>query len=369
MWNRCLRPLAAAAMLFTIVAQAAPGNAVVATQHNDNQRTGANLSETLLTPRSVASHRLQRSARLVDGWMYGQVLYASGVGEPPATRDLAFVATTNDTVYAFDANESSAGLFTAPFWRTSLPKPPGWYARGVFSTPALEYAGGTGTIDLVYSVSNLPFPYAFDIRKELALRCVGVKSPCTKIQVRSYVVKLDVASGAIVKGPVELTGSARRSDGSTLAFDASNEFDNPALLLDHGYLYVSFGARQSENVSEYYGWVLRYRADTLEPAGAFNVAPNAWLWPYPGSDPAYQGTSQLSPFRNCYQPRNGRLKPWSAFAHPIVNGGAGVIECVAEGGGIWQGGAGPAADAAGNVYVLSGNGHYARGDQSYGNAV
>jgi hypothetical protein len=370
MENRWSRALAALTLAFVVVVQAAPGSAgVVATQHNDNQRTGANLSETLLTPQAVASHRLQRSARLVDGWMYGQVLYASGVGKAPATHDLAFVATTNDTVYAFDANDASAGPFTRAFWKTTLPKPDGWFARGIFSTPVLEYAGGAGTIDVVYSVSNRVFPYAFDVHDELALRCVGVTAPCTKVQVRSYVVKLDVASGAIVKGPVELAGSVRRSDGSVLAFDASNEFDNPALLLDHGYLYVSFGARQSENVSEYYGWMLRYRADTLEPAGAFNVAPNAWLWPYPGSDPAYRGTPQLTPFENCYAPRNGHLKPWTTFTHPIVNGGAGVIECVAEGGGIWQGGAGPAADADGNVYVLSGNGRYAPGDRSYGNAV
>jgi len=75
----------------------------VLTQHNDNLRTGAFLKETILTPATVQAG-LRRLAQLpVDGQVYAQPLYVSGITMNGATRDVAYVATMHNSVYAFDA--------------------------------------------------------------------------------------------------------------------------------------------------------------------------------------------------------------------------------------------------------------------------
>ena len=68
-------------------------------------------------------------------------------------------------------------------------------------------------------------------------------------------------------------GEMLRGDGVTMRFEARDEADTASLLLDHGFIYASFCARQNESVSQYYGWMLRYRAADLSYAGAINTNP------------------------------------------------------------------------------------------------
>src|ERR1051325_7512840 len=52
----------------------------VLTYHNDNQRTGQNLSETILTPANVNARGFGKlSSYAVDGHVYGQPLYVSSL--------------------------------------------------------------------------------------------------------------------------------------------------------------------------------------------------------------------------------------------------------------------------------------------------
>src|SRR5690348_2261463 len=60
-----------------------PGTISILTQHYDVARTGANLSETALTPANVNSNQFGKLfSFLVDGQMYAQPLYVSGVSIP-----------------------------------------------------------------------------------------------------------------------------------------------------------------------------------------------------------------------------------------------------------------------------------------------
>src|SRR5882672_10618201 len=90
--------LALSAILFsTSVPLLAQVNVV--TQHNDNLRTGANTSETILTPANVASTNFGKLfANPVDGRIYAQPLYVQGVVIPgKGTHNVAFVATEHDS--------------------------------------------------------------------------------------------------------------------------------------------------------------------------------------------------------------------------------------------------------------------------------
>ncbi|HWT04845.1 MAG TPA: PQQ-binding-like beta-propeller repeat protein, partial [Xanthomonadales bacterium] len=353
--------------LATGAVSGARAGVVVPTQHNDNFRTGANLAETALTPAALTARGMQRVDRAVDGTINTQILYAPGVSVGGKLRNVAFVTTSANSVYAFDADDRTTGLQTGMLWRRSLAdasaSPPA-LPRGINATPVLEFAGGKGTIDVLYSTADR-FPWvAVFVKDELELQA--------KLHVHYYLVKLDLATGKPVAGPRELSGSMPRNDGTVMSFAANNESDTASLLLDHGYLYASFSARQNENVSQYYGWMLRYSAADLSYAGAFNTQPYAWAWRGPGHpqpSPAATPTPSpnATPYITCYYPSGGRLEPWDTSW--VRDGGANAMACVGEGGGIWQGGAGPAADGHGNVYVIVGNGHNNPHEGSYGDSI
>jgi outer membrane protein assembly factor BamB len=88
----------------------------VVTYHNDNARTGQNLSETTLTPATVNPSTFGKTGFFpVDGKVDAQPLFLSGLAIPGmGTHDVLYVATEHDSVYALEA--ASGGVL----WRTSM---------------------------------------------------------------------------------------------------------------------------------------------------------------------------------------------------------------------------------------------------------
>src|SRR5260370_10810291 len=160
---RAFRLAAAAAVvigMLLFMAPAAGAGVVVPTQHNDNFRTGANLAETVLAPASVTRLGMQRVDRAVDGVMNTQILYAHGVSAGGRERNIAYVTTSANSVYAFDADDRTNGLQSGILWRRTLSNPgtvQNTFARGISATPLLEHADGKGTIDVLYSTPD-PYP-------------------------------------------------------------------------------------------------------------------------------------------------------------------------------------------------------------------
>ena len=113
--------LANASFFFLSGPSAFPQNANVLTQHNDAARTGANLWEVRLTPTAVKSNFGKLFSRAVDGQIYAQPLVVSGVEIPgKGMRNVVFVATMKNNLYAFDADTPDEDL---PFWKRNLGKP------------------------------------------------------------------------------------------------------------------------------------------------------------------------------------------------------------------------------------------------------
>ena len=94
----------------------------VLTQRNDNFRSGLNLAETNLTIASLQSPGLFRKlyVRLLDANAYAQPLYVADLEIHRRRHDLIFVATENNTVYAFDDDPREKSPHLPPWWRTNL---------------------------------------------------------------------------------------------------------------------------------------------------------------------------------------------------------------------------------------------------------
>ena len=91
----------------------------VLTQHNDINRTGWYDNETILNKSNVRQGSFGKIfTRTVDDQVYAQPLVKlnheiPGIGK----KNIVFVATVNNTVYAFDAD--SANITTA-YWKINL---------------------------------------------------------------------------------------------------------------------------------------------------------------------------------------------------------------------------------------------------------
>jgi uncharacterized repeat protein (TIGR01451 family) len=277
------------------------------THHNDNFRTGQNLSETVLTPANVTPSTFGKLfSYALDGAALASPLYVAGVSIPgQGTRNVVYVATEHDSVYAFDADGTSA----TPLWQRSFLGP------GVTTVPAID----TGD--------------CCDIGPEIGITGTPVIDPSTntlyvvartKEGANDWVQRLhalDLGSGAEkFGGPVVIAASVPgNGDGASagrIAFDPLRQNQRASLLLSGAVVYIGFGSHGDQQTS-HHGWLLGYRASTLEQVMAFNASPNA--------------------------------------------GGAG----------IWQANGGPAADASGNIYVVTGDGVFDAhvGGRDFGDSV
>ena len=90
----------------------------VLTWHNDNARTGQNLSETILTPANVNFNQFGKLFVVpTDGQVYAQPLYVFNLTIPgKGVHNVVYIATEHDTVYACDADNGVV------LWQVSLLK-------------------------------------------------------------------------------------------------------------------------------------------------------------------------------------------------------------------------------------------------------
>jgi len=219
----------------------------VITQHNDNARSGQYLAETKLNPTNVhdGSFGLLYT-RSVDGEILAQPLYLRNVPTSSGTKNLFFIATSTNHLYAFDANDRSAGA--APVWDTD-PSP-------------LETTG--------------PAAICSETRPaRVGITSTPVIDPGTR---RMYVVARS-ADGHHFLSVIDLTNGHRLQRAEISGSDRGTDFhpachrQRPGLLLQKGVLYIAFGTFSCDSGcaagDPYHGWVFAYRASNLQRLGAF----------------------------------------------------------------------------------------------------
>lgn len=325
----------------------------VLTQRYDDARSGCNTAETTLTPANVGPGTFGKLfSREVAGEIYAQPLIVAGLKMPTlGKRNVVFVATQSNNVYAFDADDPAAGK---PLWEVNLGTPVptrdlgsacGTYSDfsgevGITGTPVIDAA--SQTIYLVArtkdapalgapngampggampdEVPGAPAPLPAQVGVKLAAVDAPASTPIASQQdaegarkptiadsegFHQYLHAIDITTGKERAGsPIEIKasvpGTGAGSVGGKLDFNPRIHNQRTALLLHQGFVTICWAGHC--DTGPYHGWIMSYNAQTLKQTAAFCTTPNG--------------------------------------------GGAG----------IWQSGGGPTIDERGLLYLVTGNG-------------
>jgi hypothetical protein len=260
---------------------------------NDPTGSGANTKETELDVSNVTASTFGKLwSRSVDGDQSAQPLYVGGLKlSNGSTKNVVFVATSHDSVYAFDADDPTA---SAPLWQVSVGKsislPNPYFGRNT-TDPSLcagdirpyQEAGITAAPAIDLSTLTL---YVLALNEDdehmiAGQTCLGV-DPSSKDYCKPYTCAqptieyrlhaLDLLTGAEKPGsPVVVEGSApgagSGSQGGVITFNAALANARVSLLLAFGNVY--FATSSYNDLGSYHGWIFGYDATTLENTGVF----------------------------------------------------------------------------------------------------
>jgi len=280
----------------------------VTTYHNDNVRSGQNLHETALTPTMVQMSTFGKLfSQPVDGQIYAQPLVlANLLIKGKGVHTVVYVATENDSVYAFDGN-SNTGSNASPLWQVSFVNP----AKGITTVPSSDL--GTDAIYPQVGITGTP---VIDPNNSTLYVVAATKENGAYVQ---RLHALDATTGTEkFGGPVVIAatvkGTGAGSSGGSLSFDPFRSNQRPGLLLLNGGIYIAWASHGLETQFTFHGWVIGYNENNLKQISAYCITAN--------------GSS----------------------------------------GGVWQSGDGLAADTLGNLFFMSGNGTFDAntGGQDYG---
>ena len=249
-----------------------PANSIsVVTQHNDNSRAGWNNHESILNIKNVNSALFGKQFTLeVDDQVYAQPLVLSNVKIKNANHNLALIATVNNTLYAFDAENGDA------IWKKnytpSLSRPvKNNDMTGACGGNYLDFSGNMGIVGTPV-IDSMAQTIYFVTRS---------------INAGTYLQQLHAVSildGSELKGsPVAITatyaGSGAGSKNNVITFDSQKQNQRQALTLLNGVVFISFSSHC--DWGPYHGWVLGYDANTLQQKITYNNTPdgeNGGIW-------------------------------------------------------------------------------------------
>lgn len=266
------------------------------TQRGGSNRAGVYDNEIFLTPENVNSTLFgSLFSYNVDGTVAAQPLYVPNVNIPGVGPvNVIYVATQNDSVYAFNADTPGSG---APLWQVSFLNA----ANGVTAVPIS--AQGCSGITSYTEVGIMGTPVI-----DPSTNTIYVVAK-TQEQAQSgfnYVFRLhalDLVTGAEkFGGPVQINASVQNGSNQVTLNTQTNQ-QRPGLLEANGSIFITFGSNGCDRNA--HGWLLAYNASTLQQQAVFNTSP-----------------------------------------------------AVTYGSSLWNSGVGPAADAENNIYLITANGTY-----------
>lgn len=279
----------------------------VTTQHNDNYRTGQNTSETVLTPAKVNKAQF--------GKKFSQVVDGYVYAQPLYVPGVTIPGKGTHNVVYVATEHDSVYAFDADS-NAGANANPLWQVSFINPGAGINVvtSNDVSCTDLIPEIGITGTP-AIDVSTGTMYLVAKTKENGNYVQ---RLHALDIASGAEkFGGPLtiqaQVTGTA---DGTKkVTFDPFREAQRAGLLVQNGRVYITWASHC--DIGPYHGWVMAYDAQTLQQRGVWNSTPNGGL------------------------------------------------------GGVWQSGAGLAADSANLLYLASGNGTFDKdqGGKNFGDSI
>lgn len=283
----------------------------VATWRNDRAHSGINSQEYALTGQNVAPGTFGKLFSCpVDGWVFAQPLWMANKEIGGERHNVVFIATENDSLYAFDADSPNCKAV--------------WSSQSINLIPSDEKIAPLEDLEndsiALGPVTGITGTPVIDPSSQTIYLVAITENKATGAIIQRLHA-IDFTTGQERPGsPVVIAASVKGTgyDNSrgALSFNAKMQKQRAALFLMNGVVYICWGSYFDKD--PYHGWMMGYNASTLAQVSVFNDTIDA-----------------------------GR-------------------------GGIWMSGASPAADSHGNIYVLSGNGDFNANDaggRNYGDSL
>jgi hypothetical protein len=276
----------------------------VYTYHNDLARDGSNTQEYALTPANVTTASFGKLfSCTTDGAIYTQPLWVANLTVNGVARNVVFVATQHDGLFAFDADASPC----LQLWSVSLIDANHGATAGETSVPSGTSGNlvGLGLGDITPEVGVTGTPVIDPATRTLYVVSKSVDATGKTFYQRLHAI--DLATGSEKPGSpiaVSATFPGTGDGGTSVTFNTRTESQRCALALVNGTVYVAWASH--EDAMTYYGWMIgySYNGSGFSQTNVINVVPNAGM------------------------------------------------------GGIWMSGGAPSADASGNLYVITANGGF-----------
>ena len=269
-----------------------PQSVSVLMQHNDNSRTGWNDHETVLTTSNVNTQKFGKVLSLpVDDQLFTQPLVVGHVHIKGGDHNVVYVATVNNTLYAFDGDNGT--LYWSRNYTASGMRPP--------TNTDMSGACGGGYVDFSHNIGIVGTP-VIDTTHQAIYFVARSTNGSAFVQ---HLHAVSLVDGSELSGsPVAITatvpGTGDGNVNNVLTFNGQTANQRQALTLLNGVVYVTWSSHC--DWGPYHGWILGYDAVTLQQRVVYNATPNG------------------------------------------------------SAGGLWESGTGMAADGAGNLYEVVGNG-------------
>ncbi len=284
----------------------------------DSSTTGTYSSETKLTTANVNSTQFGRyESFTADGIVMAQPLYVRGLDMGSlGTHDLVIIATENDSVYALDADNFDGGTLWERHYLDA--------ANGITFLP--DNFGGRTTLGGEVGITGTP----------VIDGTTGVMYFVTTLSdngvAQQWLRAIDIHTGNDYAPSVQIAatvpGDGKASVNGQISFDPSIQNQRPGLTEVNGEILVGWGSFSDWGV--YHGWLMAFDPKSLALVAVFNPTTQA----------------------QAVDAANG----------PADHGG---------GGAFWQGGAAPAVDSDGNIFINTADGSFNAnlGGNNYGDSM
>ncbi len=261
------------------------GQNSVLTHRYSNLRTGWTINEQILSTSNVNQDQFGfLFSRAVDDQCYATPLIVSNLTINGKTQNVLYIATMNNSLYAFDADDSAN---MTPLFHVNVRTKGNRDLESKVDVPCTNYGPNIGIIST---------PVIDTISKTIYL--VSNEYDTTLKQAQQYFHALDITTGMEKQGSPTLIqtyviGNGAGSKNDTLYFNANTNDQRASLLLFNGVVYVSWAGFCDD--PPYHGWFMGFDATTYKLKYTYNDTPNGsdggiWLG---GNGPSVDSTGNI----------------------------------------------------------------------------